>query len=104
MFNCCPSPVALQKLLNICSDFAMDHMLYFNDSKTKCMCFKPRCLRNLHVPMVFLNDTALVFVNVNKYLNIHISCDMNDEPDMKRHVKSLYAKGNFTCISFKKIH
>ncbi len=36
------SPSGLQKLLNICSSFALDNTIVYNETKTKFMCFKPR--------------------------------------------------------------
>ena len=37
-----PSPSALYKLLGICTNFAQSNFVTFNESKTKCMCFKPK--------------------------------------------------------------
>ena len=56
-----PCPTALQKLLDICSAYAVSHTITFNVKKTMCMCmcFKP-C--NLNVIISFsktvCNDIA----------------------------------------------
>ena len=53
------SPSGLQKLIDICSEYATANTIVFNESKTKCVCFKPKCLKNLHVPSIFLNNNEL---------------------------------------------
>ena len=37
-----PSPSTLHKLLGMCVNFAQSNSVKFNESKTKCMCFKPK--------------------------------------------------------------
>ena len=96
-----PSPGGLQKLLDICCTYAEVNTILFNDKKTKCMCFKPRSLKHLNVPPVFLCDTELKFVTDIKYLGIFLNADMTDHDDMNRHVRYLYAKGNMLLQKFK---
>ena len=96
-----PSPSALQKLLTICNNFAVDNFILFNEKKTKCMCFKPRNLSDLHVPNLYLNNVNLEFVSGAKYLGVLISDKLNDDDDIFRQVKSLYARGNVLISRFR---
>ena len=89
-----PCPMALQKLLNICSNFADVNSIVFNEGKTKLMCFKPKCMSNLSVPAVSLNGKPINIVNSQKYLGIVLNDELSDEPDIKRHVRGLYCRGN----------
>lgn len=96
-----PSPSALQKLLNICSDFAQNNGVIFNETKTKCMIFKPRQLSDLFVPKLCLNGKPLKCVHSNKYLGIILSSDYTDNGDILKCVKSIYTRGNMITKSFK---
>ena len=95
----CPS--ALQSLLNICSDFARSNCIVFNEDKTKMMCYKPKCLRDIGVPAISLNGKNISVVNKHKYLGIVLQDDQSDESDMKRHVKAIYSRGNMLASRFR---
>ena len=49
-----PTAHSLQKLLNICHDFAKESDILYNVKKTKCMMFLPKWLRDLNEPSVKL--------------------------------------------------
>ena len=95
-----PSPVALQCLINLCEKYANDYELSFNVKKTKVMCFKPKKLRNLHVPTFTINDRNLEQVCKQKYLGVIIDEELCDNTDMNRQVKSIYSKGNVLIRKF----
>ncbi len=97
-----PSPSALQKLLNICSDFAYDNSVVFNEEKTKLMCCRPKMFSKLHVPNINLNGKAIPIVAQKKYLGIIVQDNLQDGLDMKRQVKSIYARGNLMVNRFGK--
>ena len=96
-----PSAAGLQKLLSLCCDYAEDNTIIYNKTKTKYMCFKPKLLKNLAVPLVYLNDTPLQLVDQVKYLGVFIDESLTDHNDMIRHKKYLYAKGNLLIRHFK---
>ena len=96
-----PCPMALQKLLNICSSFADVNSIVFNEGKTKLMCFKPKCMSDLSVPAVSLNGKPINIVKSQKYLGIVINDELSDEPDIKRHVRGLYCRGNMLVNRFR---
>jgi hypothetical protein len=95
------SPSGLQQLLDLCCQYAEYNSIIYNDLKTKCMCFKPKSLRRLSVPAVYLNSKRLSFVSDLKYLGIIIKEDLSDNCDMIRHKKYLYVKGNMLLRNFK---
>ena len=95
------SPAALQKLLNICCEYAELNSIIYNKLKTKCICFKPSKCKNLSVPALFLKSVKLKFVDSIKYLGVIVSNDMKDFEDMMRHRKYMYAKGNMLVRKFK---
>ena len=89
-----PSHAALQKLLHQCEIFARDVELTFNNRKTYCMCIKPKWLKHMEVPTVYLNNTPLTYVDCHKYLGVVLSKDLSDNLDLLRQVKSIYSRGN----------
>ena len=68
-----PTSFGLQKLLNICSEYAKFHDILFNAKKTVCMAMLPHTLRNLSLPEISLSGNVLSFVDDYKYLGYHIS-------------------------------
>ena len=96
-----PSPSALQRLLKLCELFACDNNVIFNAAKTKYMCLKTKTLKDLIVPDVLLSGNALTRLSVQKYLGVLISDDCQDDVDIKRHVRSLYSRGNSLVKRFR---
>lgn len=96
-----PSATALQKLLSICFMYARDNSILFNAKKTKCMCFKPGKKSKLYIPQVTLNKEPLKWVSDCKYLGVSIEDSGKDNLDIKRHVRSMYTRGNLLINRFK---
>ena len=63
-----PTPFGLQKLLDVCADYALDHDMVFNTKKTVCMAILPRNFRNFVAPTISLCGHALTYVNEYQYL------------------------------------
>ena len=61
-----PSPVGLQHLIDICTNYGFENDLLFNRSKSVCMVVKPRG-RNVSTPLMYLNGVALEYVDSIKY-------------------------------------
>lgn len=97
-----PSPTALQKLINICETYAYNNDILYNAKKTQCMCIKPRDLKKLYVPDVFLNNNALTWTKKQKYLGVYITDDRCDRDDLSRELRALYARGNLILRKFSK--
>ena len=89
-----PSPCALQKLIDICVDFASKCELTFNTKKSVCMCVKPKWLSNLVVPRFTLGGKELNLVSDHKYLGVIIQDNLKNDLDISDHIRKLYARGN----------
>ena len=67
----------MQRLLNICKDYADQHQLRYNGRKSFSMCFKSKEII-FERPDLFLGDLKIPLVGECKYLGITISeknCD-----------------------------
>lgn len=97
-----PSAAALQKLINMCAKFADDNYIVFNVKKSHCMCIKPKCLKTLRAPTIYLNNQSFSYIEKTKYLGVILSSNgLCDEEDIKRHVRTLYRQGNMLVKRFK---
>lgn len=97
-----PSPTALQRLINVCETYANNNDIQYNVEKTRCMCIKPKDLKNIYVPEVYLNGNALSWTNKQKYLGVYITDNRYDSEDLSREVRALYARGNLILRKFSK--
>jgi len=96
-----PSPMALQKLINICVRFAYYHSLIYNKEKTKYMCIKPTTVKNLYIPDIMLYSYNVRQVNEEKYLGYIISSSGFDDDHIKKETRSTFARGNMLIRNFK---
>ena len=89
-----PSRKGLQRLIDICSDYAVKHDILYNTSKTVCMIVpskKHKCSTDINF---VLNGNVLSMVNTYKYLGCNISCDLTDDVDIQRQRRSLLINVN----------
>ena len=56
------SPYVLQKLLDICAQYADEFELSFNVKKTKCLNFLPKCFKDFKVPRFYLSGVNIYIV------------------------------------------
>ena len=96
-----PSPSALQKLINCCVTFAKPNDIFYNFKKTKCMCVKPKGMKDLYFPKMYLEDKVITCVSKEKYLGCFITNDLSDDDDLQRQMCSIYARGNILIRNFK---
>lgn len=96
-----PSPAGLQKLVDLCCVYADSNTLMYNELKTRCVCFKPKSLKQLSVPAIYLGTSELKFVSDIKYLGVMLNEEIKDDMDMARHKRYLYCKGNMLTSKFK---
>jgi len=66
------------------------------------MNFMPKCLKNLHVPTIYLNENPLKWVTYQKYLGIYFTNNVSDDRDISRELRPLYARGNTLLRKFGK--
>ena len=96
-----PSPSALQYLINICDRFCTENDLMFNTKKSMCMVVKPPKYK-LRCPTLYIGCDELLYVDTVKYLGVYLTNEMNDNCDMKRQLRSLYARANTLMSKFSK--
>ena len=56
---------------------------------------------NLYVPSFKLDGVLLQVLTVHKYLGVFIKNDCNDDVDIKRQSRAIYARGNMLVRRFR---
>ena len=96
-----PAPSALQKLIDYCGTFAAENDIFYNLKKTNCMCVRPKGLKDLYFPRLYLNGVVVKVVSKEKYLGAFMVDDFSDDDDIMRQTRSIYAHGNVLLRNFK---
>ena len=101
---CCFSPSldGLQDLLNVCSNYAVEHNITFNCSKSVGVLFLPKYLSLSNLPKVFLCNNVVKFKNNVKYLGVFLNNNLKDDDDICRQVRYLYGKSYELKTTFSK--
>ncbi len=94
------SVTALQKLINICVEYADAHSITFNASKTFCQAFMSRgtCQSG---PAVTIGGQTIQWAANVKYLGYEISCWDRDKCELQRRKRELYARANLISSRFR---
>ena len=95
-----PSVKSLNKLVEICECYGEEFDILFHTTKTECMSFFPNNLGLTRIPSVYLYGKPLDFVTVKKYLGYMVSSNGDDEADMRRQLRCIYARANFILRKF----
>lgn len=95
-----PSLAGLRLLVNICENVADFLSIKFNVKKSVYVRFLPKHYRDIPHFDVMLNDTPIPLKNEANYLGHIISGDLSDGADMRRAIRSLYARGNSLVHKF----
>ena len=81
----------LQKLLDICRDFANSHDITFNCTKTKTMMFKTNRLSLSFEPKFRLCTNSIDCIKkIYIYLGFVSTSDLKDDDDMNKQLRSIY--------------
>ena len=94
-----PSASGLQKLVDICAEYGIEHDILYHTVKTKCVTFLPKRYK-LHVPSVSLNNVVLDYVDKIKYLGVTLSSSLTDDLDITRQLRCLYGGANMLLLKF----
>ena len=97
-----PSAKGLQKLLTTCENFAKNNEIIFNPNKTYCMYLQHKSCKSSKLPVVEINKMPLEWIEKHKYLGFCVNNCFNDNDDIDRQKKSLYAIGNTIIRKFIK--
>jgi hypothetical protein len=64
------------------------------------MCVQPKGKDKLYIPDFSVNGKTFELVKQHQYLGFVLSEDLKDDPDMKRQIRGLFARGNrvIRCI------
>ena len=93
------SPAGLQYILNICEKYASDNDIVFNGKKSVCIVFKPDRYK-LKSPDIVLDGAKLEYVENAKHLGVILNKKCQDDNDIQRHIRSLYARANTVIRKF----
>ncbi len=94
-----PSASGLQKLLNICANYAIKHDIIYNVKKTQCMVVPSIKFKQEYTSSGFLNGAKLQYVDSYKYLGMFIHV-RNDDLDVVRQLKCAILRTNILMRTF----
>ena len=94
-----PSASAMQSLLDVCYDYGSDNDILFNPIKSVYTIFKPKAYK-LYLPPVFIGSDALKYVAESKYLDFSFCDSKQDDNDILRQMRTVYAKSNTLLRTF----
>ena len=94
------SSSGMQQLLHICNEYAAEHQLIYNGSKSFSLCFKRKDLEISSLTF-FLHQSKIPLVEQCRYLGTTISIK-NSDLDPKRQMRKLYANANLLLRKFSK--
>ena len=89
-----PSVKGLQKLINVCKEYAVNNCIIFNNDKTVGMIHQNKKFKVNVEPNIILDGRCIKFVNSVKYLGVLITNDLYDDLDINRLLRYLYCVGN----------
>ena len=88
-------------LLDVCSSFALEHDIIFNNTKSQVMfveAYEPFVIN----PRFMLSNMALSYTSQYKYLGHLLTNDLRDDSDVLKQVRSLYGRANLLLRKFRK--
>ena len=96
-----PSAAAMNELLRICDNFAVEHHIVFSTIKSVCMRILPPRVKIDNCPSIYLGETKLQFVNEFTYLGHTITSDFSDDKDILKEMRKLCYRGNCLIRKFR---
>ena len=94
-----PTAMGLQQMKNICYDYGAEHDIVFNAKKSYCVVFKPKRYK-LKCPTVSLAGRVIPNLNSVKYLGVILTDNLQDDEEIMKQIRSLYAHGNVLLRKF----
>jgi hypothetical protein len=94
-----PSATGLQKLLDVCQQYGVVHDIVYHPVKSMCMTILPKRYK-LSIPSLSLNNADLMYTDSIKYIGVVLNSNFNDDGDISRQLRSLYASSNTILRKF----
>ena len=69
--------------------------------ETRCMAILPRSVKDIHVPLFYVNGSRLTIVSKKVYLGYIISSNDKDDFAVQKECRTIYARGNMLLEKFK---
>ena len=89
-----PSATGLSLLLHVCGNYGLENDIIFNSKKSAVIIFRNSFVKDFTFPSFVMNGESIMEVPFVKYLGHVISADMEDDLDIMRQCRQLYAQGN----------
>ena len=94
-----PSVYALQLLIDMCVEYASEHNIIFNSSKSECILFNYG--RKCHnTPIVLLYDKPLCWKYTVKHLGHTLNFNLDDSLDIEQRSCDFISKSNMVLSTF----
>ncbi len=97
-----PTPLALQKLIDVCYAYSLKYEMLYNVKKTRCIAFKCTGIGDIFLPKMYLGSEMLKWIDTHTYLGAVLESNCKDNLDIFRQIKSIYARGNGLIHKFSK--
>ncbi|KAL2103995.1 hypothetical protein ACEWY4_000863 [Coilia grayii] len=95
-----PSSAGFQQLLNICSDYGVKFDIKYNAKKSMVMICRTKDDKHLNFPGLHLSGQTLSVCKSAKYLSHIINDKLEDDADIGRQRRMLYAQANVLVRRF----
>ena len=95
-----PSTGGLITLIEACQQFGLDNDIKFNSLKSAILPFLPEDKKKYRTPTIQMNNEPIPIVDHFKYLGHILSNNKNDDLDIDRQRKKIYAQGNSILRKF----
>ena len=95
-----PCSAGFQQLLNICSEYGVKFDVKYNAKKSVVMICRTKEDQKLNFPVFYLSGQILSVCNNCKYLGHIINDKLEDDSDMLRQRRMLYAQANMLVRKF----
>ena len=95
-----PSTGGLITLIEACQQFGFDNDIKFNSTKSAILPFLPEDKKKYRTPKILMNNEPIPIVDHFKYLGHILSNNKNDDLDIERQRKKIYAQGNSILRKF----
>ena len=95
-----PSTGGLKTLIEHCQQFGHTNDIKFNSTKSAILPFLPEDKKKYKTPPIHMNNEVIPVVEDFKYLGHILSNNKNDDLDIERQRKKIYAQGNSILRKF----